>query len=51
MIQEGKLTVSALANILKTFDRDSLLEFLSYMNTISQDLTIELWNIIGGDNQ
>lgn len=50
MIQEGKLSIYELANILKTFDEESLLEFLSYMNTISQDLTVQLWNILGGAN-
>jgi len=50
MIQNGKLSIYELAKILKTFDEESLLEFLSYMNTISQDLTIQLWNILGGEN-
>lgn len=50
MIQNEKLSIYELAKILKTFDEESLLEFLSYMNTISQDLTIQLWNILGGEN-
>ncbi|MBO8161442.1 MAG: penicillin-binding protein [Thermosipho sp. (in: Bacteria)] len=50
MIQEGNLSVKTLANILKTFDEESLFEFLSYMNTISQDLTLELWKILGGES-
>lgn len=48
MIKEGTLTIEELADILKTFDEDSLLEFLSYMNTVSQEITITLWNMLGG---
>jgi len=48
MIKEGTLTIEELAGILKTFDEDSLLEFLSYMNTVSQEITITLWNMLGG---
>ncbi|SHH55042.1 transglycosylase domain-containing protein [Thermosipho atlanticus] len=48
MIQEGKMTIDTLVRILKTFDDESLFEFLSFMNSISQDLTLQLWSLLGG---
>ncbi|ABR30248.1 glycosyl transferase [Thermosipho melanesiensis] len=48
LIKEGKFSLEELIKILRTFDREYLIEFLSYMNTVSQEFTIRLWNMLGG---
>ncbi|ONN27550.1 glycosyl transferase [Thermosipho affectus] len=48
LIKTGKFSMDELVKILKTFDREYLIEFLSYLNTVSQEFTIKLWNILGG---
>lgn len=48
MIENGEFPIEGLIEILKTFDDESLREFLSYMYKVSQDFTLKLWNILGG---
>ncbi|QTA38814.1 penicillin-binding protein [Thermosipho ferrireducens] len=48
-IKKGEISLNEMVSLLKTFDQQSMIEFLSYVNQVSQEITLQLWERLRGD--